>query len=62
MATQRAQMKEVLDWLVRGACRAGTRDFCSARLTAHCTLFQFRPHRPASWAGSRAGLPVTERN
>jgi hypothetical protein len=26
-------MKEVLSWLVRWACRAGTRDFCSA-LTA----------------------------
>jgi hypothetical protein len=27
---QRAQMKEVLSWLVRWACRAGTKDFCSA--------------------------------
>ncbi len=25
-----------------------------------CTLFQFLyPHRPAIWAGSRAGLPVS---
>jgi hypothetical protein len=29
----RAQMKGVLPWLVRWACHAGTRDFCSA-LTA----------------------------
>ncbi len=28
--TQRGQMKGVLSWLVRWACRAGTRDFCSA--------------------------------
>jgi len=26
----RAQMKGVLPWLVRWACHAGTRDFCSA--------------------------------
>ncbi len=30
MGTQRGQMKEVLPWLVRWACRAGTREFCSA--------------------------------
>ncbi len=30
METQRVQMKGVLSWLVRWACRAGTRDFCSA--------------------------------
>ncbi len=29
MGTQRVQMKGVLPWLVRWACRAGTRDFCS---------------------------------
>jgi hypothetical protein len=27
---QRVQMKGVLPWLVRWACRAGTREFCSA--------------------------------
>jgi hypothetical protein len=30
MGTQRVQMKGVLSRLVRWACRAGTRDFCSA--------------------------------
>jgi hypothetical protein len=30
IGTQRGQMKGVLSWLVRWACRAGTRDFCSA--------------------------------
>ncbi len=30
METQRGQMKGVLSWLVRWACHAGTRDFCSA--------------------------------
>jgi hypothetical protein len=30
MKTQRVQMKGVLPWLVRRACRAGTRDFCPA--------------------------------
>ncbi len=30
MGTQRVQMKEVLPGLVRWACRAGTRYFCSA--------------------------------
>jgi hypothetical protein len=30
MGTQSVQMKGVLSWLVRWACRAGTRDFCSA--------------------------------
>jgi hypothetical protein len=29
MGTQRVQMKEVLPWMVRCACRADTRDFCS---------------------------------
>ncbi len=49
--------------------RAGTRDFCSV-LSALVSqykiffrqreLFQFLcPHRPASWAGSRAGSPVS---
>ncbi len=30
MGAQKGQMKGVLSWLVRGACSAGTRDFCSA--------------------------------
>ncbi len=30
MGNQRVQMKGVLPWLVRWACRAGTRDFCPA--------------------------------
>jgi hypothetical protein len=30
MVTQRGQMKGVLSWLVRWACRACTRYFCSA--------------------------------
>jgi hypothetical protein len=30
MGAQRVQMKGVLPWLVRWACRASTRDFCSA--------------------------------
>jgi hypothetical protein len=30
MGTQRVHMKGVLPCLVRWACRAGTRDFCSA--------------------------------
>ncbi len=30
MGTQSVQMKGVLSWLVRWACRTGTRDFCSA--------------------------------
>jgi hypothetical protein len=50
-------------------CRAGTRDFCSALAALdgpvkyffpRRTLFQFLcPHCPASWAGSRAGSPVS---
>ncbi len=30
MGAQRGQMKGVLSWFVRWACRAGTRDFCSS--------------------------------
>jgi hypothetical protein len=62
-------MKGVLPWLVRWACRASTRNFlsclgCSIRPSSkyvfpHCPLFQFIcPHRPASWAGSRAGSSI----
>jgi hypothetical protein len=58
-------MKGVLSWLVRWARRAGTMDFCPAFcpvkniifLTAH---FHFLSHyRPATWAVSRAGLPIS---
>ncbi len=70
METQRVQMKGVLPWLVRWACRADSRDFYSALAALvgpvqniffpHRTLFQFLcPHRPAGWAGSRAGSPVS---
>ncbi len=70
MGTQRVQLKGILPWLVRWACRAGTRDFFSA-LSAlvssmqniffpHHTLFKFLcSHRPAIWAGSRAGSPFS---
>ncbi len=62
-------MKSVLPWLVRWASRAGTIDFCPALNTLvspvtkyyfpHRTLFHFiRPHRPATWVGSRAGSPA----
>jgi hypothetical protein len=30
MWTHKGQLKGVLSWLVRWACRSGTRDFCSA--------------------------------
>ncbi len=71
MGTQRGQMKGILSWLVCWAGRADTRDFCStlAALVGpvltkyffpHRTLFHFLcPHRPASWAGSRAGLSLS---
>jgi hypothetical protein len=54
--------------LVRWAYRAGTRGFCSALAALvgpvqnffHHTLFPFLcSHRLASWAGSRAGSPVS---
>jgi hypothetical protein len=55
-------------WLVRWARHAGTIDFALAALvspvqniiflTAH--FFDIiSPHRPASWAGSRDGSPVS---
>jgi hypothetical protein len=65
MVTQRVQMKGLLPWLVCWACRAGTRDFCSALaallgtvqniffLTVHYLNF-FDPI-----AGSRAGSPFS---
>jgi hypothetical protein len=69
MGTQRVQMKVVHPcWFA--VFRAGTRDFCSALaasvgpvqniLFLTRTLFQFLClHRPARWAGSRAGSPVS---
>jgi hypothetical protein len=67
---QSVQMNWVLPWLVRWACCAGTKDFCSALAAlvrpsikyfySHRTLFQFLClHRPASWGGSRAGSPIS---
>jgi hypothetical protein len=33
---------------------------CKILFSSHCTLFHFfSPHRPATWAGSRAGSPVS---
>ncbi len=56
-------------WLVCWARRVGTIDFCPALAALvspeqNCypyhTLFHFiSPHRPAKWAGSRAGSPVS---
>jgi hypothetical protein len=74
MGTQRVQMKGVLPWLVRLARGTITRDFCPALaslvssvqniflLTVHHfnLCVPIGPHRPATWAGSRAGPPVSE--
>jgi hypothetical protein len=68
--TQRGQMKGVLFGLVYWACRAGTRDFCSALaalvgpaqtisfLSVH---YFFSPiaQQAGHWAGSRAGSPIS---
>ncbi len=49
-------MKGVLPWLVRPwARRAGTRDFYPT-----LAALVICPHRPATWAGSRAGPPVSK--
>ncbi len=69
MRIQIVQMKGVLPWLVRWACHAGTRDFCSALaglvgpvqniFFPHRPLFKFLcPHCPESWASSHAGSSV----
>ncbi len=70
MGIQREQMKGVLPWLVRWTHRAGTIDFCPALaalisqvqniifLTAHFFTF-ISLHRPETWAGRRAGSPVS---
>ncbi len=71
MGTQTVHLKLSFLGLVRWACRAGTRDFCPALAALvgpvkniffpHRTLFPFLcPHRPASWAVSRAGSPVSQ--
>ncbi len=65
------KLRGVFSWLVRWACRAITRDFCSALaaldgpvpniffLAVHY-FNSFAPSpRPASWAGSCAGSPVS---
>jgi hypothetical protein len=57
--TQRVQIKEVFPWLVRWACRAGTRDFCSALATSAVPVQNiFVPiHIKLAKQASRAGLP-----
>jgi hypothetical protein len=63
-------MKGAFSWLVHWARCACTRDLCPALAALVSplqniifplrTLFNFIcPHRPASWAGSRAGSPVS---
>jgi hypothetical protein len=70
VGTQRVQMKGVLPWLVRWACRAGTRYFCAALAALvgpmhnifFLTVYYFihSSRRPASCSGSRAGSPVSK--
>jgi hypothetical protein len=74
MGTQREQMKGALSWLVRlarWAPRAGTRDFypalaalvSPAQNIIFLAVYYFNlcvPHHPATWAGSRSVLPVSE--
>ncbi len=71
METQRVQMKGVLPWFV--CCMDSSCSYnkflscvsCSSWPSTkyffpHRTVFQFIcPHHPASWAGSRAGSPVS---
>ncbi len=68
--THRVHMKVILPWLVRWACRAGTRNFCPALAALvgpvqhifFLAIHYFNPFvsiAPASWAGSRAGSPVS---
>jgi hypothetical protein len=65
MVTQRVQLKGVLPWLVHWACRAGTRDFCSALsalLGPVQNIFFLTVHYLNSFdpiAGSRAGSPFS---
>ena len=55
MGTQRVQMTVVLPWLVRWACLAGKRDFCSA-LAALVSPVQniFFPHRTLAQQAGQA--------
>jgi hypothetical protein len=67
MGTQGVHMKGFLPWLVRLArsrflsCLArSSRPSTKYFFFPHRTLFHFiRTHRLASWAGSRAGSPVS---
>jgi hypothetical protein len=70
MVSLEIHRKEVFPWIVCCAC-AGTIDFCPALAALVSsvyvkyyspprTLFHFTcPHRPATWAGRRAGSPVS---
>jgi hypothetical protein len=71
MWTQRVQMKGILPWLIPCARRAGTRDYYPVLaalvsvvqniffLTVHYFNLCVCPHRPTTWADSRAGPPVS---
>ncbi len=59
--------ERALPWLVRWARRGGTKDIYLAFIYQHIAKYFFPhyfnlcvPHRPATWAGSRAGPPVSE--
>jgi hypothetical protein len=54
-------VKGDLPWLVRWARRDSTKEFCPAlaSLVSPLHTFSLSPHRPATWAGSRAGSPVS---
>jgi hypothetical protein len=70
MGTQRVHRKGVLPWLFRLGLSCRYNSFCSA-LAALVSPVQnifflavhyfnsFVSHRPASWAGSRAGSPIS---
>jgi hypothetical protein len=71
MGTQRVQMKRVLPWLVRWACRAGTIDFYHALAALVGPVHYFFHNiyylnsfvpiaQQAGQAGSRAGSSVSE--
>ncbi len=66
MGAQGEKIKGVLPWLVRWACRSGTRYFCPAsaalvspvenKFFSRRTLFKLSPSK---LAGSRAGSPIS---
>ncbi len=66
MGTLGVHIKGVLPWLVRWA--RGTIDFCPASVAVvspvkniiFLTTPLISPQRPATWAGRRAGLPVSK--